>query len=474
MEKDWVISFGGLARFGRAIWRHLWLILGVTLLAGVVVVVLNALAAPAYQAESWVLMRTAGTGAQQVNPVGGDVTAIGVALGSRAVEALVLADPDAAALPEADRQPGVLNTHVDVAMDSRPDLTSHIIVINATEPTAEDAVLLANLWAKHSVEFLNQYYVGNTASLQQLQAAAKAKYDQAEQAYEDFLTTSSVPELQAQADALDRALGDFLDVAHAGQTGAYLEQLKSHQRDLAAQYALQEKLQLAVSNAQALKTAITGSAAPDFGNSIALAGLLATSSSLVPTGTLPVQIQVTAPLTGTTAPDRAQQLQQVDTLLTLLQTQAQGVQTHIADLSQALQTTQPYTSTATTPPGLDALIAQDRDANKALAHADAIKQQMQAQRDAYLSTYTDLSKRLADVTSGLSSLNQANQIVQATTQLSERSQGVGRALVNTLVAALGLMILLVLVYELIAPGRQIARELFRRGRATQRPAPSAQ
>src|SRR5436190_23907766 len=101
MDQDRVISLGMLARFGKALWRHLWLIGGIVALVVIAAYFLQSRTPAPYAAESWLLVKTPpyNPGSDQVTPYGGSLDSMVNLLASVAVESRVLANPQSEKLP---------------------------------------------------------------------------------------------------------------------------------------------------------------------------------------------------------------------------------------------------------------------------------------------------------------------------------------------------------------------------------------
>src|SRR4029079_15748381 len=110
-------SLTGLNRFGKAIRRHIVLIIVVVAVVVIAAVLVSLTSSPTYQAESWLLVRSSILTAQG-DQYNNDVDAMSRLVASPALEGRVLANPKSARLPPAIRRPAVLGRNVDIRVDT--------------------------------------------------------------------------------------------------------------------------------------------------------------------------------------------------------------------------------------------------------------------------------------------------------------------------------------------------------------------
>jgi capsular polysaccharide biosynthesis protein len=116
------------------------------------------------------------------------------------------------ALPEGLRTPGALASVVQATTPASEDgrTLADIVRISAITESPELAMQIANAWANHFIAHINRVYgeipTETINAVTEDQADAKARFDQAQQALQTFITESNVATLQREIDALAAAL----------------------------------------------------------------------------------------------------------------------------------------------------------------------------------------------------------------------------------------------------------------------------
>lgn len=210
-----------LSRYVKVLRRYWWLIVAMGIVGAIVGFAYTALQPVSYRSEAALAIIRTGLmlnldarartvsdtdpNAQSVDQIARrrSLTTIGESedLARQVLEAVGASLP-----PEVD-SPGRLASRVNVSLDS------DVIQIQATMPTAEQAALLANTYARVYEQRINallgESVVGSEALAEQT-AQARATYQAKQDAVAAYLTASSIEALKRQADVLSRELDSQL------------------------------------------------------------------------------------------------------------------------------------------------------------------------------------------------------------------------------------------------------------------------
>ncbi len=142
-------------------------------------------------------------------------------------------------LPESLRSPDVLRQLVITSVPT-PDeggVAAEVLTVAATADTPELAALIANTWATHFMDHVNQIYgevpADTIASVENELVDAKGEYDKAQAALEQYIAASPSASLQRQIDA-KIALRDGLQ---ASRTAALTQLVDEDQQARTAMYS---------------------------------------------------------------------------------------------------------------------------------------------------------------------------------------------------------------------------------------------
>jgi len=305
-------------------------------------------------------------------------------------------------LPEDLRIPTTLLKRVDVRADR------DVIRISAVMNTPELAALVANTWATTYQERLNQLFNENPNTLAVVRAQAeeaKKNYDAKEAQLVAFLGNNPISRLTQQQTLI--------------------------RQQLASQVTVTDKLIQLEADAKALRARVSAGPLTPLGAGsdpgTQLTQLLIQANAFTNGGDLPLRLDVPASNTGA-ATTQAEQLQQLDSLITAIQARRQALG---GDTEEALQ-------------------KQLASVNAQLEQAQAQQRELQAARDLAWSTYQLLMNKVAETSISSGVENQFVRVGAAAIVPTEPRDS-HRLLISLIGAFLGLVVggVLAFVWEML-------------------------
>jgi capsular polysaccharide biosynthesis protein len=207
------------------LWKHIGLILGCALGAGLVVLVITFIVPPTYEAEAGVALVKTGVDLN-FDPKFKTISELDATTGlidqsaRRKALATIASSPDVATeviallgghVPDALREPANMVRAVNARSDG------DLIRISVRAGSAEQAALIANTWAHVFVNRVNAIYGSGPLTSSELQAQAdtyKKGYDQTETALVSYLASNPTSQLQRVLQEKQATLTDSLLVGN--------------------------------------------------------------------------------------------------------------------------------------------------------------------------------------------------------------------------------------------------------------------
>ncbi len=341
--------------------RWLWLIVSGTFLAAGVALVVSFILPPVYEAEADVasakslsqisLSPDYKTLSEAQLTQGLDMNArqkalVAIAKGNAVASAVVV--QLGSSLSTEERQIANLVEMVNVSTDG------DLIRIRVQNKDPQKAATIANTWAQVYSKRVNELYTETPTSVDQVQGQA----DQAWQAYQ----------------AAEAALSQFIGVNQADEL---LRQITAKQNTINDLYAAQRNLDRLLQDARSLQNLLNkdpSSTPSDAGNRLAALLIRANAATLSYSVPQPLQLQVTS--AALNDPGQPNVRSEIDSLITILETQKKQVEARLADSSLQQQV----------------LVLQ-----KQLEQENAKKLELTSARDLAWSTYKTMAGKMGEV-----------------------------------------------------------------------------
>ena len=241
---------------------------------------------------------------------------------------------------------------VTIGMLSNSNM-SDLIRITARGDSPEQAVAIANAWAEEYVNHVNRLYEQVpetlTASISTAVANAQQAYDAAQAGLETFITRSEIDRLQRQIAAKATTLGDLqalwrvtvdtqLMAVEKQQETAFQtvsEWFDFQFQELATNYDTRRKINLLLADARGLRAQIEGSGEASVASN-GLAFLLLKTAAYASSVGSATSLEVNVADGGAVHVDARQQLEDVNAIISALETREQQIARDIVRQSEAL------------------------------------------------------------------------------------------------------------------------------------------
>jgi len=329
-----------------------------------------------------------GAEAQRVNPK----AYLGLATSDDLLNRL-LADPATASWKPEQR---TLEAMRGGPLEAKAGADPTLLQLQVTDADPARAAAVANAWAALFVRYVNEIYSRGESTQAFFDAqvtTAKADYDAAQRAVEEFLGDNRVAELQREIDARQT----LIDQYQSGQTASWGEainqQMQSRRQILANYYSELADIEQLLADARALREQVQEggqSAAANTANTLSLVLLRNRAFGGGAETNLQLQLSLAQAVEPVTLAD-------VESLIVVLEARKADAQTRIDALSAGLLTD---LQTPANPPGGDQvsqLIKQYSDEVLALTaqlEAEETRQRELTQaRDLAWETYTSLARK---------------------------------------------------------------------------------
>lgn len=392
------------------LYKQVWLILGCALGAGLVVFILTFIVPPTYEAEAGVALVKTGV-ELEFDPKFKTVSDLDAArnlidqTARRKTLATIANSSDMAKqvigllgtqVPEKLREPSKILEEVNARSDG------DMIRISARAPSAEQAALIANTWARVFVERINAVYGSGPLTSTELQAQAdsyKQGYDRAETALVTYVASNPTSQLERVVQEKQAALSDSLVV------GIRLDRMITDAQALRERLA-SNPVDSSVGNALA-KMVLEA-------NGFSAATNLSTGTQADASGPITLQFQIDAQALST---NPAQLASEMDSLLKTLTARRDQIRSR--DVTQLQQ--------------------EVNQLRSQLEQENARVRELTQARDLAWDTYTTLATKVAEVT--VAEQAKGNVVQIAITAVNPTEPVEPRRTLYTLLAVLGGLVL---------------------------------
>ena len=315
---------------------------------------------------------------------------------SNSVAAEVVANLGAMLEPEERDVSALLEM---VAAEADGDLIR--IKVRGRDPKKLAAI--ANAWGEAYERYVNELYGGRPQSLVSIQAQAveaRETYQETQEALTKFVGENQIDRLQREINAKQKLIASYKEAQTTSQSAAFSGQLEAKRGMLADYYADLVQLEQLLADAKALQRQLQGEvASPSAALGDALAVMFLRTQAFASSAKLPVQLQVSLKEWAGGTP--AQQADDVEALIAVLETRRDETQAHIDHLSSQLLSSRGYDLTASADDPMSRLITQYShqvlELQEQLEREEARKRQLTQARDLAWETYRTLASKEAEV-----------------------------------------------------------------------------
>lgn len=339
---------------------------------------------------------------------------------------------------EEGEEPDVYALLDMVETESEGDL----IHIQVTYRDPVTATLVANSWARHYEQYINDLYGGggrSGVSVVSQVVTAKEEYEKAQAAVEAFLENNRIAELEREIATRRELLNAYQSARNAAQTQPVNLQTSADRQVLADYYTDLQNIERWLADARALRAQVaagSGSTAASMGDALALMSL---RNKALGGGGLSVQLA----LDLTVEQGNSVQVSDVDALMKVLEARRVETQKLIDALTAGLAAQEPnevvIEANSSLFSRIDALNAEILALQAQLEAERARNRELQHARDLAWDTYQTLARKQAEeeVASGVT----GTEVRVAAEAVAPREPVGPRKMVNTAIAgALGLML----------------------------------
>ena len=329
-----------LRKYVRVLLQHWKLILGLAAAASIAAFAVASILPRSYEAKALVVVTSpryilnfeprietaTGQDAVRVNPK----AYLGLATSDDLLTQL-LSDPALASLEADQRTVTALQGKLQATAGADPTL----LELQVTDADPVRAAAIANAWGILFVQYANEIYgysQSEQAFFETQAVSAKADYDQAQSALEDFLKNNRIDELQREIGVRQALIDRYRSEQIASHGESLSQQMQNRREILAGYYADLAAIEQILADAQALRDQVQAdgpSAAADTGN--ALTFVLLRNRAFGGSGNVQLQLSLAQPVEPVTVAE-------VDSLIAVLESRQAETQAKIDVVSAKLLT----------------------------------------------------------------------------------------------------------------------------------------